>query len=167
MSTGMADAAARAMKDAPPDRRSAEMPLVADARTLRDLRGEVQAFLDRLGRALTAGDGETVATMFEVPALVIRSARVIALSSPPQVARSFGGAPRHYRALGVVATRADLIDLERIDDRLVIASVRWPYLDATGRTVGAETSDYTLRRDDHGQLRIRCVLMRGTEARPA
>jgi hypothetical protein len=44
-----------------------------------------------------------------------------------------------------------------------VVEIRWPHLNAKGREVGAELSDYTLRRDDNGNLRIRSVLMRGVE----
>ena len=41
--------------------------------------------------------------------------------------------------------------------------VRWPYLDASGREIGAERFDYTLRREE-GVLLIRSALIRGIEA---
>jgi hypothetical protein len=127
------------------------------------LRGEVQDLLDRLAHARMSGDGEALATLYEVPAIVIGADGVSAIDSPAQIADLFGAARRQYEARGVVGMRPDLIDLERIGGRLVIATVRWPYLDASGHELGAEASDYTLRRDDHGRLRVRAVLMRGTE----
>lgn len=135
----------------------------APVRTARDLRREVQEFLNRLAAALMAGDGETVATLWETPALVIDSAGVIAVDSPQQVAAFFGAAKQQYNAQGIMATRAAILDLERIGDRIAIATVRWPHLDANGHEVASESSDYTLRRDDEGRLRIRSVLMRGID----
>jgi len=132
-----------------------------------DVRSEVQALFDALARALTAGDGAAVAAMYEVPALIIADEGVIAIESAAQVAQFFGGAKAQYNAQGIVDTRADLIDLERIGDRIAVATVRWPHLDAKGTQVTAESSDYTLRRDDAGQFRIRGVLMRGLSPRPA
>jgi len=113
---------------------------------LHDVRGEVQDFLDGMAHALRAGDGAGIAAMYELPALIISDDGVTAVESPAQVVRLFG----------VVHTRADLIDLERIGKRIVVATVRWPDLDV----------DYTLRRDDEGRLRIRSVLMRGMAAQP-
>jgi hypothetical protein len=133
------------------------------ARAARELRGEVQDFLNRLAHALTTGDGMLAADCFELPALIVDEDEVILLDQREQVARMFGAARDHYYARGIVHTRADLIDLERIGSRLVIASVRWPYLDTEHRQLGAETSDYTLRRDSNGELRIRCVLSRGVD----
>ena len=128
---------------------------------MHGVRGEVQDFLDGMAHALTAGDGEAIATMYEVPALIISDEGVIAVQSTEQIAQLFGSARAQYNAQGIFDTRADLIDLERIGRRVVIATVRWPHLDASGKEVAAESSDYTLRRDDAGRLRIRSVLMRG------
>ena len=127
------------------------------------IRAEVQDFLNTFATALMAGDGETVATLWETPALVIGKDGVMDVDSPRQVAQFFGGARQQYNTRGITQTRADLIDLERIDDRIIVATVRWPYLDEHGHEMGAEASDYTLRRDDRGQLKLRCVLQRGIE----
>jgi hypothetical protein len=126
------------------------------------LHGEVQDLLDHLARALIAGDGEAVAALWETPAIAIGTDGVTAVDSREQVAKFFGGAKNQYNADGVRSTRADLLDLERVGNRIVIATVRWPHLDASGREVSSESSDYTLRRDDNGKLKIRAVLMRGT-----
>ncbi len=112
------------------------------------LRAEVQDFLNQFADALTTGDGETVATLWETPALVIARDGVMDLDSPRQIAQWFGLARRH---IGL----PDLVDLERIDDRIVVASIRWETAE------GPEASDYTLRRNDRGELKLRSVLMRG------
>ena len=125
------------------------------------LHGEVQDLLDQLARALTSGDGEAVATLWETPAIVIGADGVHAVSSRAEVAQFFGGAKAQYDARGIASTRGDLLDLERVGNRIVIAAVRWPHLDANGREVASESSDYTLRRDDAGKLKIRSVLLRG------
>ena len=132
----------------------------------RDARSEVQRLFDDLGRALTSGDGEAVAAIYDVPALIISDEGVIAVNTTPQIAKFFSDAHARSNANGVVETRADLQDLERIGERMVIATVRWPHLDADHREVASESSDYTLRRDDEGRLRIRSVLMRGMAAQP-
>ena len=126
------------------------------------LHGEVQDLLDQLARALIAGDGEAVAALWETPAIAIGADGVHAVNSREEVAAFFGKGKAQYNAIGVTGTRADLLDLERVGSRIVIAAVRWPHLDASGREVNSESSDYTLRRDDHGKLKIRSVLMRGT-----
>jgi hypothetical protein len=130
-------------------------------RVEHDLRGEVQDFLNQLARALTSGDGEAVAAMWETPAIVIGDSEVHPVSSRVELAQFFGSAKQQYNARGIVNTRPDIIDLERIGNRIVIATVKWPHLDANNREVGSESSDYTLRRDDNGKLKVRSVLMRG------
>ena len=125
------------------------------------LHGEVQDLLDVLANAVTAGDGETVATLWDTPGFVIGADDVIVIESKEQIAKFFGGAKSEYNDRGITSTRADILDLERVGDRIVIAAVRWPYLTADGKQVGSESSDYTLRRDDSGKLKVRSVLMRG------
>jgi hypothetical protein len=132
--------------------------------TQRDLRSEVQDLMTRFAQALVAADGPAIATLFETPALVIAEDGVVALSAIEQVSQFFGAAAAQYHARGITNTRADVIDLERISDKLVIATVRWPHLDAQLHETAAEESDYTLRRDGSGALKIRSVLMRGIEA---
>jgi hypothetical protein len=68
----------------------------------------------------------------------------------------------HFEARGIVGVCPELKRVERIGDT-VVAHVRWPYHDASGHEVGAETADYTLQPDDHGELKVRCVLIRGVE----
>ncbi len=134
-------------------------------RAQQDVRGEVQEFFDVLAHAVTAGDGETVASMYEVPALIISDDGVHAIDSPSQIGDLYGAAREQHNAQGIFDTRADLIDLERIGTQILVATVRWPHLDANHKEVAAEESDYTLRRDEAGRLRIRSVLMRGVSPR--
>lgn len=125
------------------------------------LHGEVQDLLNQLAHASIAGDGAAVAALWETPAFVLSAEDVHAIGSQDEIARFFGSAKAQYEDRGITSTRADLLDLERVGDRIVIAAVRWPHLDAHGREVGSESADYTLRRDAGGKLRIRYVLMRG------
>ena len=55
---------------------------------------------------------------------------------------------------------------QHIGDNLVRVRVRWPYLDANSREIGAESSDYTIARDAHGKLKLRIALLRGIEHAP-
>ncbi|MDB4961475.1 MAG: hypothetical protein JWP01_1474 [Myxococcales bacterium] len=131
--------------------------------TQRDLRTEVQDFLTTFAKALAASDGEAIAALFEIPALVIAEDGVIALTATEQAAEFFIAAARQNQARGVVSTRADVIDLEKIGDKIMVATVRWPHLNADLHETAAEESDYTLRRDHTGALKIRSVLVRGIE----
>jgi hypothetical protein len=123
--------------------------------------GGVQAFFDRFARALTAGDGKAIAGMWAVPALVVGDKSVQAVGSLREVEEFFRGAKDQYNALGITGTRADIRRLDWLTDRIVMADVRWPYLDANGNEKGEESSTYTLRKDDTGELKMQVVVMRG------
>lgn len=124
-------------------------------------RGELQECLDKLARAITAGDGKAAAALWEAPAFVIGDEMAMPITELAEAEKFFGGAKEQYNERGIVDTRAEIIDEEWIGDRIVVAKVRWPYLDEAGREVGAERSDYTFRRNDRGELKVRSVLMRG------
>jgi len=133
------------------------------ARNARQRHDEVQDLLDRYTKALTEGDGDAAAAMWEAPAYVIGPDVVMAVDRPQAIAYYFGQAKEAYNAQGIESTRPEILDEEWLGDRVVVVRIRWPYLDASGREIGAERSDYTLRRGDSGALAIRCVLMRGVE----
>ena len=126
---------------------------------------EVRQFLDRLAKALTRGD-TAVGALWQTPALVLGDAAVHSVGSIDELERFFAGAKQHYNDQGIVDTRGEIVSLHWPTERIAIAEVRWPYLDAQGREQGAETSTYTLRRDDDGELRLRVAVMHGVEAPP-
>jgi ketosteroid isomerase-like protein len=124
----------------------------------------VQAFLDSFGEAITAGDGAAIAQLWETPAFVLSEAMERVVASREEIAEFFGGARGQYNEMGVVDTRAEIVRLDEITDKLVIVRVRWPYLDKDGKEVGAECSTYTLRRAADGEWRLRIAVMHGQEA---
>ena len=139
-----------------------------DATPQRD-RAEVQRFLDRFAQAMTSGDTHAVAQLWEAPAFVIDDRDSIAVPSLEAVEHFFAGAKDQYNAQGITTTKAEIADLDWVSDNLVVARVRWPYLDDAGTTRGAESSSYTLKRNRDGDFKLRVVLMRGVEeqAEPA
>jgi hypothetical protein len=126
---------------------------------------EVQDYMDRYARSLTAGDGETIASMWEVPALVVGEEQALVIDELQQVKDFFGGAKHMYNERGIFGTRAELLEVDRISDNLVNCLVRWPHLDANDEEVGEESSNYTLRRGSDGQLKMRVVVMRGEKTK--
>jgi hypothetical protein len=138
----------------------------APARPDEHSHGEVQDFLDRFARALTAGDTHTIAALWETPAYVLGDNDVHDVRSIDEVERFFAGARQQYNAQGITDTRAEIVKLDWPTERIVVVQVRWPYLDAAGRQLGAETSTYTLRRDGAGRLRLRVAVMHGVEETP-
>jgi hypothetical protein len=123
----------------------------------------IQRFFDRFARAVTTGDGRSIARMWAVPALVVGDSMVQAVGSLDQVEEFFGGAKEQYNAQGIADTRAELQRVEWLTRRLAVVDVRWPYLDAQGVERGEETSTYVLRRDDSGELKLQAALMRGAK----
>lgn len=124
----------------------------------------VQDFLDGFGKALTAGDVEAIADMWELPAFVLGDGMARPVGARDQVAEFFGGARAHYNQLGIVDTKPQIVRLDEISDHLVMVRVRWPYLDAQNREVGAECSTYTLTREGAGDWKLRIIVMQGQEA---
>jgi hypothetical protein len=116
----------------------------------------VQEVLDALGRALTAGDGEAVADLWNLPAYVLGDTMARTVEMREELVEFFGSAKEQYAELGVRDTRAEVTRVEWLTERIAQVEVRWPYLDADGQERGDERSIYTLRRDDAGNLAI-CV----------
>jgi hypothetical protein len=126
----------------------------------RGLREEVQDMFDQLAKALTAGDGDAVAALWETPGLVIGAHCVLAMTSQEKVAEFFCKAKHKYNEHGITNTRADLLDIEPVGERIVLVSVRWAHLGPNARELGHESFDYTLRRNDDGKVKIRSMLLR-------
>lgn len=122
---------------------------------------EIQEFLDRLGRAVTAGDGKAAASLWAVPALVLGDEEARAIGALSEVESFFGGAKQLYNAKGITDTRPEIVELEWLTGRLVRVEVRWPYLDAAGAEKGDETSTYLLRRNSAGALKLHVAAMHG------
>jgi hypothetical protein len=125
---------------------------------------EIQQFLSRMARALVSGDGGTVSTMWEVPALVIGDENVMAVSRREELEAYFGNAKGQYNAQGISDTRPEIVRIEWATRHLATVQVRWPYLDAQGKILGSDVSTYILRRDDNGELselKLRVALMHG------
>lgn len=123
----------------------------------------VKELLEQMARAVTAGDGRTVAAMWAVPALIVGDEMVRATSSLQEVEQFFGGAREQYNARGITDTRPDIQELEWVTDRIAIVEVRWPYLDPQGHEKGEETSTYTLRRNEAGELKLHVAVMHGAK----
>ena len=123
---------------------------------------EVQEFLDRLASAVTGGDGRTVATMWAVPALILSDDGARAVNALSEVEEFFGGAKAQYNAQGIMDTRPDVVELNWLTNRIVLAEVRWPHLDKRGTAVGEEYSTYARRRVPTGSVKVRAGIMAGT-----
>lgn len=134
-------------------------------RQMKEDTEKVAEFLDGFARALTAGDTDFLAAIWETPAFVVGDAGVHDVGSAEEVEAFFRGAKAQYNARGITDTRPDILRLEWITGRIAVVKVRWPYLDAKGAEVGEETSTYILRTDEAGALKIRVAVMHGESPR--
>jgi hypothetical protein len=124
-------------------------------------RAGVQRYFDSFAKAMTSGDTKTMAKLWGVPAFVIGSNEARVVQSESEVEQFFEGAKDMYNERGIFGTRAEIVDLDWVGPDLVIAEVRWPYLDQNERTVGEESSSYTLLRGEDGGFKLRVITMRG------
>lgn len=125
----------------------------------------VQEYFDRFAAAMTSGDIKTMQKLWGVPAFVIGTHEARVVQSESEVEQFFSGAKDLYNARGIVQTRAEITDLDWIGEDLVVARVRWPYLDENERVLGEESSSYTLLRGEDGSFKLRVITLRG-EAPP-
>ena len=56
-----------------------------------------------------------------------------------------------------------IVGLEDLTPKVVLVTVRFPWIDKSGNEIGGETSTYTLKRDTTGALRVRASVMHGAE----
>ena len=135
--------------------------LVTKRPTAQAEQASVQEYLDRFATAMTSGNTQVMAQLWGVPAFVIGANEARVLQSEADVEELFGGAKDLYNERGIVSTRAEITELDWVSDDLVIATVRWPYLDGSDRVLGEESSSYTLLRGEDGSFKVRVVTMRG------
>jgi hypothetical protein len=127
--------------------------------------GRVRAFFDRFARALTAGDGRTIAAMWQTPALVLGDRELRAIVSPAEVEAFFSGAREQYNARGIDEARPEIVSVDWLTERIANVRVRWPYIDRSGGELGEESSTYTVRQDDAGQLKLCVAILHGAVTR--
>lgn len=126
-------------------------------------RASVQEYLDRFATAMTTGDTKTMSKLWGVPAFVVGANMAKVVQSDDEVEEFFAGAKDLYNERGIMDTRAEIEDLDWISEDLVVATVRWPYLDQNEKELGAERSSYTLFRGEDGSYKVRVVTLRGEQ----
>lgn len=121
----------------------------------------VQRYLDRFAEAMTSGDTRTMTQLWGVPAFVIGRAEARVVQSESEVEQLFEGSKEMYNERGITQTRAEIQHLDWVGTDLVVATVRWPYLNDQDEELGEESSSYTLLRGEDGSYKLRSILMRG------
>jgi hypothetical protein len=131
------------------------------ARANQDDDLEVKQFVEGLARTVTMGNGRSAVRLWELPALVVGDELVRLVTANAEVEQHFSTAKHDYAARAIMDTRPELVSLQWLTRRIVMVTVRWPYLDASGDEVGEESMTYTLRRDVEGNLRLRAAILHG------
>ena len=122
---------------------------------------DVERFLIAYAEALSAGDGATVATMWEIPGLVVSDEGSIPVTDAEQVDQFFTAALAQCADAGLAGTQPEHVAIEQLTDRLCSADVRWIGIDAEGRaTRYKELSTYLLRQAEDGAIRIQVAVVR-------
>ncbi|RYZ02859.1 MAG: hypothetical protein EOO73_30205 [Myxococcales bacterium] len=121
----------------------------------------VQRYLDRFAEAMTSGDMRTMTQLWGVPAFVIGRTEARVVQSESEVEQFFEGSKDAYNERGITRTRAEIQHLDWVGTDLVVATVRWPYLNEHDEELGEESSSYTLLRGEDGSYKLRSILMRG------
>lgn len=119
-----------------------------------------EQLLERLGQAISAGDMETIAACWTVPALVLSNDGALAVTAMGEIVDFFTRAVEGYRSQGRMSTRPELERFEPLTERMAAIDVRWPAFDAAGREQVSERSHYILHVDADGQPRVRVALTR-------
>jgi hypothetical protein len=127
-------------------------------------RVQVQRLLDRFCDAFTEGDGRAAAECFAYPSLMVMGNGSNLLGDEQTVAEFFDNAPAQYQPKGIYDTRADILKIDRLNDRLLLVHTHWPYFDEQGDATGdGESSVYVIRREPRGKAVICAAIPIGTD----
>jgi len=118
-------------------------------------------FFSRYGSALTAGDVPAIAECYAMPATLVSDSYSFSFSSPAAVALSFVQVASDYQDRELVAAHAQILDVRRLSEALVLVAVEWEYLDSRGQAVPGEPYQYLLRRT-HDTFAI-CTVIHGRD----
>jgi hypothetical protein len=124
------------------------------------MRKEITQLLERLGRALSAGDFREASGCWEVPALVLSDEGVIAVSEFSAIEKFFAQASKEYRSQGIASTKPEIERVDVLSGNLASVDVRWPSLDASGNEKASERSHYIVQLVGAREARIRVALTR-------
>lgn len=130
----------------------------------------LQEFLEEFAQALTSGDGEAAAACFEYPCAMVMSDPEAygpnhVFQDQETAARFFAEAPRMDHERGIEDTFPGVEQVQDLGSGLLLARVRFPYIDADGNDMGdGETSLYVLRRRPQEGYAIASVVTLGADA---
>jgi hypothetical protein len=121
---------------------------------------QIRSLFERVGRAMSGGDMQTLSGCWEVPAWVLADEGGIAVADTAQIEGFFAQAGDWYRTQGLVSTRPELERVDMLSEKLAAIEVRWPAFDAAGEEKFSERSHYIVQLSSDGQARIQVTLTR-------
>jgi hypothetical protein len=124
-------------------------------------RDDVQAFLERYGRALLAGDVDAVVDAYGRPGLVVAGDAVVAFHERGDVEAAVRDLAERYRTSGLAAAEPAIEACDPLGDAVAAVDVIWNTREADGRPGPHERFHYLVRRDGDG-LAIHVVVPHAT-----
>lgn len=122
---------------------------------------DIEQFLIAYGGALSEGDAARVASMHEMPGLVLSDTSTIPLTDRSDLVESVTAAAARFGEAGLAGVRPEYVAIEQLGDELCSADVRWIGVDADGRASRhKEFTFYVLRRSADGEVRIQVAVER-------
>ena len=115
----------------------------------------VAAPLERLGRALGAGDLPGVAACFAYPSLLLTGADTHEFRDPQQVQVAFRRWLDWHKDAGIVETHPEFEQSTHLGHGIHDCTVRWPAVDAHGKLVANEQAHYIIQETTTGTGLIR------------
>ena len=122
----------------------------------KDAIGEM---LDRLGKAVSSGDLETVSACYAYPAFFMLQENSTVFEKPADFEKMFGEGTKWYADQGIIETRPEILRFDPMTDEIAAVDIRWPGFDKDGAEVYTETSHYVIQATD-GKPLIRVALSR-------
>ena len=116
--------------------------------------------LEEIGVALSTGDAASVASFWDVPAIVLADEGARAVASRVEVEAFFAASIEWYRRRGTPSAHPILDRVDPISDRVAAVDVRWMGDGEDGDERSVESSHYLMRTGDDGVPRVQAALSR-------
>jgi hypothetical protein len=157
-----------------PRTRPAIAPKTRATRTARTARKRqatmpdpVSGVLERLGRAISAGDLPGVAACFAYPALLLTGADTHEFRDPQQVQVAYRKSLAEHGSAGIVTMHVELEEARALGGGVFECTVRWPAFSIDGRQVANERAKYLIQETTTGTALIRVGVAIASSGRDA
>ena len=120
-----------------------------------------ERFFDHYGRALSAGDLETIVGCFAPPSIIVDDSRTTLMVNRKELLQYFNGIEERYQALGAFTATTSVGAIEQLSPTLWLVDVRWDSFDESGApaSVDVETNKYLLRHREPEEMLIVAALV--------